>query len=196
MIAIDTTRIDELERAHAAAPGELATAEERLDAAKTDHDAARVAFQATRARAELGHLPQSALTQAERALKSARAELDAAEDALAIAVEKGGILVRALADEWKKARAAAAPRFLAEGARVAKAVQAHLDALAALAAESRELESALEHMSTGNTVTGGRLFDAGVEPVAAALAFLRSPELKALARRWSIAPGAAALASE
>jgi chromosome segregation ATPase len=189
MIAVDTSRIDELGRALAAAPGERAAAEGRLEKAKTDHEAARLTFQATRARAELGHLPQSAVTQAERSLKSARAELDAAEDALAIAAEKSRVLARALDDERKKSRDGAAPQFRAEGARIAREVQAHLDALATIADEARELESQLNaHMGTGNTRTGGRLFDGGVEPVAAVLAALRGHELKGLFRRWSNVP--------
>lgn len=197
MIAVDTSRVDQLARAQAAAPGEKQAAGERLETARTEHEAARLAFQGTRARAELGHLPQSAVTQAERALKSARAELDAAEDALAIAAEKSTVLVKALADERQKVRDSAAPQFLAEGARIANAVQAHLDGLASLAAESRELESALnEHMSTGSTISGARLFERGVEPVAAVLGVFRSAELKGLLRRWSNAPGAAELAKE
>jgi hypothetical protein len=187
MIAVDTSRVDELARAQAAAPAERKAAEGRLERARTEHESARLAFQATRARAELGHLPQSAVTQAERALKSSRAELEAAEDASAIAAEKSKVLVQALADEQRKVRDAVAPRFRAEGARIGKAVQDHLDGLAALAAESKELESALnEHMTTGSTMAGGRLFeDKSMEPVAALASFLRGAEIKGLFRRWS-----------
>jgi hypothetical protein len=197
MIAVDTTRIEELERARAAAPGELVAAEERLEKAKADHEAARSAFQAARARAEIGHVPQSAVAQSERALKSARTELDAAEDAAAIATEKAKVLIKALVAERKKIRDEAAPRFRAEGARFAREIQQHLDALVSLGESARGLEGSLhDHMTIQTTATGGRLFQKEVEPVAAALAFLRSPELKSLLRRWSIAPGAAALASE
>jgi len=64
-----------------------------------------------------------------------------------------------------------------------------------LGEHAKGLEAALnEHMTAGSTMTGGRLFDKSVEPVAAALAFLRSQELKSLIRRWQNAPGAAELA--
>ena len=127
--------------------------------------------------------------------ESAAARMAALLKGMAVAAEKSKVLVKALADERARVRGAAAPKFRAEGARVAREVQQHLDALVSLASDARGLESAFnEHMTLRTTNVGGRLFDKGVEPVAVVLAFLRSQELKALLRRWSNAPGASALA--